>query len=157
MIRGQRLDPVDGEDRLAVDRMLDPETAVLVEGGDAILDRDEPVVAFIGRRGEEIEDRRPGGAVVPGGKRIVLGGGRRVLSERGGATEPDPRERGTQGEAAGAGEQTSAGCRDVGPTMQDGVKRGFHASISFPMSVNALRQRYRTCGDRVWPAAQACT
>ena len=37
MIRGQHLDAVDGEDRLAVDRMLDPETAVLIEGGDAIL------------------------------------------------------------------------------------------------------------------------
>ena len=77
MVRGQRLDAVDGEDRLTVDRMLDPETAILIEGGDAILDRDEPVVAFIGRRGDEVEDRLSGRAVVPGGQRIVLGGDRR--------------------------------------------------------------------------------
>ncbi|MNC90926.1 hypothetical protein D3C83_70850 [compost metagenome] len=69
---GQRLDPVDGKDRLAIDRVLDPERAVLVEGGDAVGDGNEPVVAFVGCRGDEVEDRLPGRAVVPGRKPIVF-------------------------------------------------------------------------------------
>ena len=76
MLRDQCLDPVDGDDGLAVDRMGRPETAILIEGGDAIGGRDKPIVAFAGCCSDEVEVCGPGGAVVPGGKPIVLGGDR---------------------------------------------------------------------------------
>jgi hypothetical protein len=41
MLRRERLDPVEREGELEVDRLLGPERAVVVEGGDALLDRNE--------------------------------------------------------------------------------------------------------------------
>ena len=59
-----------------VDRVLDPERAVLVEGGDALGRRHE-LRARRGRgRLDEVDDRLLGGAVVPGGQRVGLARGR---------------------------------------------------------------------------------
>jgi hypothetical protein len=46
--------------------MLDPEGAVLIEGRDAIFDRDEAAAAAIGRRLHELQDRALRRPVVPG-------------------------------------------------------------------------------------------
>ena len=58
MLRRHRLDPVDREDELEVDRLLGPQRAVIVEGGDALGHRHE--VGAAGRRHprHEVEDRR---------------------------------------------------------------------------------------------------
>ena len=63
--------PVEREHRLRVERMLDPERAVLIEGGDAILGRHEARAASSWSRLHEGEDRLLGRAVVPGRQRII--------------------------------------------------------------------------------------
>ena len=77
MLGRQRHDPVEREHHLAVDRVLDPQRAVLVEGGEPVLGRHEVGAARFGGGADEIEDRLLGRAVVPGRQRIGgLGKGR---------------------------------------------------------------------------------
>ena len=64
--------PVEREQALAVERMLDPGGAVLVEGGDAVLGRDEVRAALGGGLGDEVEDGLLRRAVVPGRQRVFL-------------------------------------------------------------------------------------
>ena len=79
MLGCQRHDPVEREHHLAVDRVLDPERAVLVEGGEPIRRRHEVRAARLGGGPDEVEDRLLGRAVVPGRQRVGLlrPGGRR--------------------------------------------------------------------------------
>ena len=67
-----RLDAIHGEDGLEIHRLLGPQRAVIVEGGDA-LGHGHPVAAA-GRRGarHEIDDRLLVRAVVPRRQRIAL-------------------------------------------------------------------------------------
>ena len=67
----ERHHPVEREHDLAVDRVLDPERAVLVEGGEPVLGRHEVGAAGLGGGVDEIEDRLLGRAVVPGRQRVV--------------------------------------------------------------------------------------
>ena len=64
---------IEAIDQLRVDRMLDPQRAVLVEGGDALLRRHEILARGVGGRANEVEDRLFRGAVVPGGQGIAAG------------------------------------------------------------------------------------
>ena len=66
MLRRQRLEPVEREHALGVDRLLDPERAVIVEHGDPLGLRHEVGAALRRDRGNEIDDRRLRRAVVPG-------------------------------------------------------------------------------------------
>ena len=70
---GHRRDAIERKSRLGVERVLDPERAVLVEGGDAVLGRHEARAPLVGRRLDEIQDGLLGRAVVPGGERCRLG------------------------------------------------------------------------------------
>ena len=71
MLGRQRPDPVEREHRLGVERMLDPERAVLVEGGDPVGRQHEVGAARRGHGVDERDDRRFRGTVVPGRQRIV--------------------------------------------------------------------------------------
>ena len=77
MLGRQRHHPVEREHHLAVDRVLDPERAVLVEGGEPVRRRHEVGAARLGGGADEVEDRLLGRAVVPGRQRVGgLGEGR---------------------------------------------------------------------------------
>ena len=52
--------------------MLDPQRAVLVEGGDALRGRHELRAGLVGRRMNEVHNGLFGLAVVPGRERIIL-------------------------------------------------------------------------------------
>ena len=54
---------------LRIDRMLDPERAVLVEFRDALLQRDEILARRVGGCAHEVKDRPLRGSVVPRGER----------------------------------------------------------------------------------------
>jgi hypothetical protein len=68
--RRQRLDPVDREHDLEIHRLLGPQRAVIIERGDARLDRDEVCAARRGHARHEIGDRFLHRAVVPGGQGV---------------------------------------------------------------------------------------
>ncbi len=72
MLGRQRHHPVEREHDLAVDRVLDPERAVLVEGGEPVLGRHEVGAAGLGGGPDQVEDRLLGRAVVPGRQRVGL-------------------------------------------------------------------------------------
>ena len=77
MLGRQRHHPVEREHHLAVDRVLDPERAVLVEGGEPVRRRHEVGAARLGGGADEVEDRLLGRAVVPGRQGVGgLGKGR---------------------------------------------------------------------------------
>jgi len=65
MLRRHFVDAVEREKRLGIHRMLDPQRAVLVERGDAVLRRHIVRVRPIGRCFDEIEDRLLRRAVIP--------------------------------------------------------------------------------------------
>ena len=69
-----RFNAVEGEDDLRVHWLLDPERAVVVERGDALLGENEVGASLVGDAGDEVDDRALGGAVVPGRERIVGAG-----------------------------------------------------------------------------------
>ena len=69
---GEYLGAVEHESRLHIYRLLGPERAVVVEGGDALLDRHEIRTALARHPFDESGDGRFGAAVVPGRKRIGL-------------------------------------------------------------------------------------
>jgi hypothetical protein len=56
---------VDGEDELVVHRHLDPQRAVIVEGGETVLGRDVVRPALLGHAGHVVDDGLLGHAVVP--------------------------------------------------------------------------------------------
>ena len=72
ILRRERLDAVQNEGELDVHRLLDPQRAVIVEGRDALLDRDEVRAALIGGTRDEVDDRFLGRALVPRGQSIAL-------------------------------------------------------------------------------------
>ena len=71
MLVGLLLHLVDGEHELVVDRLLDPQRAVIVERGDALGRRHVIGPALLGHPRDEIDDRLLGRPVVPGRQRIV--------------------------------------------------------------------------------------
>jgi hypothetical protein len=81
MLRRHSLDPIHGEDELRVDGLLDPQCAVVVEGGDAVFRSNEVGAARRSAAGNEVENAFLGGVLVPGRKRID---GRGVLRLTGG-------------------------------------------------------------------------
>ena len=66
ILRRQRLDAVEDEGELDVHRLLDPQRAVVVEGGDALIHRHEVRPALGGDTRDEGGDRLFRRAVVPG-------------------------------------------------------------------------------------------
>ena len=64
---------IESEYDLRIDRVLDPERAVLVEGRDALSERHEVWASRVGRRVDEFDDRILGGPGVPRGKGIAFG------------------------------------------------------------------------------------
>jgi hypothetical protein len=66
MLGRQLYHAVERENDLGVDRVLDPERAILVEGGEPVLGWHEIGTARLGRRADEIEDRSLRRAVVSG-------------------------------------------------------------------------------------------
>jgi len=82
MIRRHRLDPVQRESELGIDRVLGPQGSVIVEGGDALGGRDEVVARLSRHRLDELDDRSLGRGVVPRRQRIALGDHRRGEGKR---------------------------------------------------------------------------
>jgi hypothetical protein len=78
VLRRQRLDAVEREGKLEIDRLLGPQRAVVVERGDPLLGWDEVRPALLGHRLDEFDDRLLGRALVPGRQRI---GGRRLCRD----------------------------------------------------------------------------
>ena len=79
---------IEAIDDLRVDRMLDPQRAVLVEGRDALFRRHEFRARRIGRLLHEAEDRLPRGPVVPGGQGVdPSGAGLSGETDRGGGAQ----------------------------------------------------------------------
>ena len=106
VLRRQRLDAVEHEGELDVHRLLDPQRAVVVEGGDALVGRHEVRSALRGDAGDESRDRRFGRAVVPGRQRIGLcerGIGAQQSGQRGHHRER--REQHTAAESTGSNER----------------------------------------------------
>ena len=58
-------DAIEREHGLGVERLLHPERAVLVEHGDAILDRDEGLAGRVSRYTNEVQDRSLGRPLCP--------------------------------------------------------------------------------------------
>ena len=71
MLGRQRLHAVEGEGELRVDRLFEPERAVIVEGGDAVFDRYVIAAFRLAYLGHEVDDGLLGGPVVPGGQGII--------------------------------------------------------------------------------------
>ena len=71
MVGRQRHQPVEREEALAVERLLDPGGAVLIEGGDPVPGRDEGGATLGGGRGHEVDERLLYRAVVPGRQRVL--------------------------------------------------------------------------------------
>ena len=99
----KRRHPVEREHDLRVERMRDPERAVLVEGRDAVLGRHEVGAALGGHRIDELDDRLLGRPVVPGRQRVVR--------LRGGRDRPSIRARGDQ---SGGGSPSRRSCSHSG-------------------------------------------
>ena len=70
MLRRERLHAVEREEQLEVHRLLGPERAVVVEGSDALGDRDEVGRAFLGDFLDEGDDGLLRSGVVPGRQRL---------------------------------------------------------------------------------------
>jgi hypothetical protein len=70
VLAGDRLDTVEGEGELDIERLLGPERPVVVEGGDALRWRHEIRSALLRHAGNKVEDRGFRRAVVPGGEAI---------------------------------------------------------------------------------------
>ena len=62
---GELVQPVQREEHLHLHRLLAPERAVVVEGGDAVGGRHEVGAALLRHAGDEVEQRRLDGAVTP--------------------------------------------------------------------------------------------
>ena len=82
MLWRERLDAVEDEERLDVHRLLGPERAIVIEGGDALVGVNEIQAAFLGHPRDELEDGRLRLPLVPSGQNV---GGRRAGREH--ATE----------------------------------------------------------------------
>ena len=65
MLRGQRLHAVEREEQLEIHRLLRPQRAVIVEGGDALVDRHEIRRSFLRHFVDESGDGLLGRRVVP--------------------------------------------------------------------------------------------
>ena len=65
MLRRERLHAVEREEHLEIHRLLAPKRAVIVERGDALLERNKIRRAFLRHFGNEFGDSLLGGAVVP--------------------------------------------------------------------------------------------
>ena len=70
MLRGQRLDAVEDEERLEIHRLFRPERAVVVEYRNTFGSRHEIRTAFAGRALDEIDNGFFGGTVLPRRQRI---------------------------------------------------------------------------------------
>jgi hypothetical protein len=77
MLWRQRLDPVQRVGELHVDRLFDPQRAVVVERGDPLRWRNEVGRSFPGHVSDEGDDRLFRRAIVPRRQRIGLGDGNR--------------------------------------------------------------------------------
>ena len=96
---------IEAIEQLRIDRMLDPQGAVLIEGRDALLRRDEILARRIGRVAHEIQDRLFCRAVVPGGERLgALRPRRRAGNKRG-----QRRQRGERAEQPAAAQARGKG------------------------------------------------
>ena len=71
MLRRQRLDPVDGEEQLEVERLFGPQRRRRCRRWQCARLRDEVRARRVGDRGDEIEDRRLRCPLVPGGQWIA--------------------------------------------------------------------------------------
>ncbi len=65
MLRRERLHAIEREEQLEVHRLLRPERAVVVEGGDTLGGRNKMRAALRGGRPHELDDRLLSRAVVP--------------------------------------------------------------------------------------------
>ena len=106
---GQRLDPIDREHDLEIHRLLGPQRAVVVEGGDALVERHE-IRAALGRDArDEIGDRLLHRAVIPGrqriGWRLRMGAGKPA----GRHSKAEEREQGRSGSIAMSGDAWISG------------------------------------------------
>jgi hypothetical protein len=72
MLRRHRLHPVERQGDLEIDRLLGPQRAVVVEGGDALFDRDKVRAALRRDAGDEIGDGFLHRTVVPRSEWIGL-------------------------------------------------------------------------------------
>ena len=81
MLRRQRLHAVEREEELEIHRLLGPQRAVVVEGGDAFGGRHEVRARLPGDFRDECDDGLLGLAVVPGGQRVLGMGNRRQQSQ----------------------------------------------------------------------------
>ena len=68
----ERRHAIEAIDKLRIDRVLDPERAVLVEGRDAVRERHEVGARGVGRRVDEFDDRVLSGPRVPRGQGIAF-------------------------------------------------------------------------------------
>src|SRR6185436_4117010 len=92
MLVGSGLHAVDGESELGVDRLLDPQRAVIVDGGDAFGRRHIVWPAVLGHRRDEVENGFLGRSVVPRWEGVgALWLGMRAAPDR--ADKPDGEER----------------------------------------------------------------
>ena len=80
MLRGERPQAIEGEDELEVQRLLGPQRAVIVEGGDSLGDGDEVRRSFLRHLLDERFDGLLGAGVVPGAQRI--GGEGRIRQQQ---------------------------------------------------------------------------
>jgi hypothetical protein len=78
---GENPDAIEREHCLRVNRMLDPEGAVLIEGGDAVIRRHIARARLIDRGMHKVQDRLLGRSVVP--RRQNAGRGLRICRGRG--------------------------------------------------------------------------
>ena len=81
MLRRERLHAVEREEELEIHRLLGPERAVVVEGGDALGERHEVRRAFRRDLRDEVDDGLLGRAVVPRGQRVRRRSARAVAAE----------------------------------------------------------------------------
>ena len=77
---------VQREEGLGIERVLDPQRAVLIEGGDALLRRHERGAAAVGRGFDKVQDCLLRRSLIPGRKDARSGlrrrhGGRELASE----------------------------------------------------------------------------
>ena len=68
---GERLYPVNGKGELKIDRLLSPQRAIVVEGGDALLNRDKLRRAFFRYLLDKSDDRFFWSGVVPRRQRLL--------------------------------------------------------------------------------------
>ena len=103
------LDAVEREGELHVHRLLDPERAVIVEGRDALVERNEVRPALRRDARDEVEDRSLGRTVVPGRQRIAL----RLRHRDGGAERGGQHRKHRQRREQDAAIDAGKSCRSV--------------------------------------------